>query len=174
MKYLKRTILFVFSISILLISCVTEEEPAVVSKLTVSELQIATGYEWFQIRVDEYIPSQAVIQNIKQSFDTTKHKFVIFAKPSCSCEVQQKIFPQSMKVIFEAGISEQYFEIYSMPRITLDQPYSSVYTVMYLPAVVLFEHGIPKYSVIDTINKIKMYYPDSTIIIENQILESLK
>ena len=166
-------LVIIFSI-IMLESCNDSTLPTDAVKMTVSQVSATPGFEWFAPRLAEYIPDTNIISQIKTVFDTSKYKFYIYCKPSCSCEESQKVFPRIMKVLMEAGVPESRYEIFSMAKPTYFHPYKNKFFVNSIPATFTSNTNDSFYSIVDTIDAIKVRYPDSVYTVEKIILYSLK
>jgi hypothetical protein len=160
-------IIFIFS------SCIDNNYYENTLRVTLYEIPSLGGYSWFQSRFNDYQSKTEVIDLIKQTFDSTHHRFYIFAKPACSCEPAHSRFPYSMKVLVNAGIDTSYFEIYSMLKISSRHPYCSILIIRDLPSVYIIKDGIPVYSVIDSL-LMDQYNIDTTLLVEDYILKGLQ
>lgn len=154
-------------------SCTDTVSPDPDAKLvTVNEVQGMTGYLWFKTEYDLYQPDAAIVDQIRQNFDNSKHELFFFVKPACTCELSQEPFPHIMKVLDAAGIPESKCVIYSMSSVKSKCPLSERMGVNKLPSIFVAKDTVAVFSVMDAFNSQKGI--DSTTKIEQVLLEGLK
>lgn len=140
------TALFLFGAS-----CNEDPVAADAKQMTLSEIQNVPGFEWYANEKNEYMINQKWLDDIIEEFDPQLHSFLIYAVPSCNCEGKPLLFPPFMKILEEAGITENYFEIYSMNSVDSKHPYSEKVRVNHLPAFYVMKDSVAVYSIIDTL-----------------------
>lgn len=128
------------------------------------------GYDWYPVVKRQYYPDSGVVSDIIKEFDSTKHRFIIFSKPACACEDEQKLFPRAMKVLDTAGISSEYYELYSVKSNKTNHPYDSIISLNFVPSMILLVNGKPAYSIIDSVYDKSI----TTYSIESEILKALR
>lgn len=156
------------------ISCTEDTGDQAAVKMTLAEISEAPGYAWFAYEYDSAIPIADSLPSIEREFDAETDFFLMFAKPGCSCEGLLMRFPKAMKIITEAGITENNFEIYSAGSITSPHPYQDELTINLLPALFLLKDGTPTYSVFDSLDLYTSQSEDLDLNIETFIIEALK
>ncbi len=142
--------------------------------MSLSDIRNSTGYAWFDLEYNAYTPDTAVISNIKTAYSGTGQEFLIFVNPSCACVGTQKRFPAIVRVLTDAGISEDKFKIYSMLVYNAPHPYKSAFTMERLPTLMVMNNGAAKYSVLDSLDFHHAYYPSDSVTIEQFILKGIQ
>lgn len=146
---MKKILLFISIIPIFFISCQeTElaEEGYIIKR---NELATSVGFDWFRSRYDEYTPNNVTIENIKNNIQPN-HKFIVFVKPTCSCQGTQLDFPNLIKTFDESNIPVGSYEIWATAKETYSHNYMDIITLNKLPACYLLVDGVPVYSVLDS------------------------
>jgi hypothetical protein len=167
-------ILFLFAIlTIVLASCSNTEEPANTELMTIEKIEATPGYSWFKPRYDDFKPDSLMLLKIKAAYNINTDIFILYAKPSCSCEDAMKIFPNIVKTLDSAGVPPSNILIYSMQNANSPQPWQSKLKVNSIPAAYLLRDSMPVYSIIDTINYLKKNDPNDLTSIETLILKAL-
>jgi hypothetical protein len=142
--------------------------------MTVDQMLETPGYTWVNEVLVTYQPDTAIFNQIVDLIDTNRHKFVIFARASCSCPGEKKTFAQAIKILQDLNFPESKYEIYAMSARTNNNPYSNIVKLNQLPEVVIFKNEVPIYYMDDTLDqtiKFEKIYP---ITAEQLILEALK
>ena len=148
--------------------------PNVAKKLTVEELS-QTLY-WFDTEYGLYQPDQAAVQGISDEFDPVTDRVYFFFQLACNCKIPQEPIPHLIKSLDQAGVDQGYMEIYSLKNTATSHPFEHLFKIKRIPSIFLARasDSIPVYSVLDTMNSIQTKYPDSTIKVEQLLLEALK
>lgn len=168
-----RKILFfvaVFWVAALTYQCtenLSDEEIAIPG--TEESIADMPGYEWYQSVKDMYHPDTTTIKLIKQEFEPRRHRFVLFSKRGCSCDEKQRLYPHGMKVLDTSGIDSSLFEIFSVISNKTNHPYMNLFTLNFIPSMILLVDGIPVYSIIDSV-----VFNTKDYKIEVEILKALK
>lgn len=123
--------------SVLLSSCTTSTEPTSNSAtlLTMSELSSSAGYAWFDAEKSMYTPDDSKIRDINSEFKQKNQKIYFFVNPSCSCNGTKKTFPHAIRILKDAGVTEDRIVIYSMKSYTDDHPLKDKFTLRGLPTI---------------------------------------
>jgi hypothetical protein len=108
-------------------------------------------YFWYQQKFDEYKPDTTYTLQAKQIYSSSRDKFVIFVKPSCSCTGTQTEFPNFMKMLNSIGVNEQDIEVYRMSSHTDKHPLDKKLTLTDLPRFFLMRNGEVIYSISDSV-----------------------
>ncbi len=164
-----------FSILMLLLlvwSCSETSNDAI--EVTVGEVRNMPGYEWFGPLFDNYNPIAEEVTELAANFDSNMMKFIVYARPSCSCDMNVSIFPQIMKTLFVAGIPDTCLRIFSMRDKYSENPYKSKLTINDLPAAFLVVSNTAKYSIVDTLRYYENRYKDSSFFVETFINQSIQ
>jgi hypothetical protein len=170
MKYIHAFMIIICAF--VLTSCPDTENNAV--EVTVSEVADLPGYEWFAPKFNEFVPIPAKVASISTAFNSNTMKFVVLAKPSCSCENNVAVFPQIMKTLVESGVADTCFRIFSMRDKYSNTPYKVQIAIKELPEVYLLKSNSAVYSITDSLRMYQSIYPDSAFFVEDFILNSLK
>lgn len=175
MKYINHYIKSIFIVLIVLLAACSEKviEPDAIS-MTVDEMLNTPGYTWVNEVLVTYQPDTTIFNQIKELIDTNRHKFVIFARASCSCPSEKKTFAEAIKIFQDLNLPQSKYEIYAMSARTNPNPYSNIVKLNQLPEIVLFKDEVPIYYMNDTLDqtiKFEKTYPITT---EQLILEALK
>lgn len=160
----------IFFVAALAYQCtenVSGDENAILS--TEKSIVTIPGYEWYNSIKDLYHPDTTTIKLIKQEFDPQRHRFIVFSKPACSCDEKQRLFAHGMKVLDTAGVDSSHFELFSVKSNKTNHPYMNLFTLNFVPSMILLVDGIPVYSIIDSVVTNSSDYN-----IEVEILNALK
>ena len=168
------SLLFLLIFGILFTSCSDDEGPRNAQYITLAELRVTPGYEWFDPEYNSYKPDPAVIDSIKNQIQNSNENFILYVNPSCNCSGTQVLFPSSIKVLHEAGIDEPRFKIYTMYSKSDNHPYMDNFTVIDLPSFFTVIDSMPKYSINDSLSRYMQIRPDSTWRIEDFVFRAIK
>ena len=127
--------------------------PTSAVKVSYADIIQTPGDEWFKVTYDLYEPSQAVCGQITSKLQTSNYKFCIFSKLASACTNTQVKAAQAYKTLKKAGVPDSLIEIYSMLKISLDQPYQSDFRVSSLPSLLIIRQNKALASVIDTLER---------------------
>ena len=163
-----------FIISFLLFACSNDDSPGNAQYITLDELRVTPGYEWFDPEYNSYTPDPAVIDSIKNQIANRTDEFILYVNPSCNCSGTQSLFPASVKVLHEAGIYEPRFKIYTMYSQSDNHPYMNHFTVTSLPSFFTIIDSLPNYSINDSMSYYMLNRPDSTWRIEDFVFRAIK
>jgi hypothetical protein len=146
-----KILLACIAIASIALGCVTTTEPSTeAQKLTMIDLTQTPGFTWFVAEIDRYAPDTTHVNRVKASMAASPEKKVyIFVRPSCSCRGTQRMFPQVMKTLMNAGVESSRIEVWSMKNTTDSQPYASLFSVSQLPAFFVVENNTVKSSMGD-------------------------
>jgi hypothetical protein len=164
----------VIILSITVISCSDDEGPRNAQYITLEELRVTPGYEWFDPEYNNYTPDPAVIDSIKNQIQNRSDDFILYVNPSCNCSGTQVLFPASVKVLHEAGIDEPRFKIYTMYNKSDNHPYMDNFIVNDLPSFFTVIDTLPKYSINDSLRVYMQIRPDSTWRVEDFVFRAIK
>ncbi len=136
-------ILAAIALSTVLVGCVTTTEPSTdAQRLSVVDLTQTPGFTWFVAEMDGYRPDTSHVNRVRVAMNASPDKKVyIFVRPTCSCRGTQRMFPQVMKTLMDAGVDMGRVEVWSMKAATDAQPYASLFTVTQLPAFYVVANG---------------------------------
>jgi hypothetical protein len=123
---------------IVLSSCATEPVDFVAQRMTIIELNTSAAYLWFPAETQVYNARSEYVSEISQRF-TADTRALIYVRPSCSCRGTQKLFPQVVKTLMQAGIREEQIEIYSMRSNQDKHPYAESITISNLPTIMIVQ-----------------------------------
>lgn len=167
-------IIALFFVSFILLSCSENNSPGNAQYITLNQLRITPGYEWFDSEYNSYTPKQDVIDSIKKQFADSQADFILYVNPSCNCSGTQLTFPASIKVLHEAGIDEPRFKIYTMYNQSDNHPYMDNFKVISLPSFFTLIDSLPRYSINDSLSYYMLHRPDSTWYIEDFVYRAIK
>lgn len=129
--------------AVLAVSCSESTAPEYkAEKMSIAQLNQTLGYEWFKAEVAVYTPDTAKIRTISEAYDPATDSFYLYVNPSCSCTGTQKLFPHTVRVLQEAGVTEQQMEIYSMRSTSDEHPHMSLMQVHRLPTIFVVRDGV--------------------------------
>jgi hypothetical protein len=131
------------------------------------------GYTWFYPNYNSYSLDKGLINQIEQAFDPDSQKIYIFVKPSCACTGTQFYFPSIIKALDSAKITEANYEMWTMNNSDYSYPYSNLFAITNLPAFVVVKNNVAVYSIMDSVNNILKFHPDSSVKIEYFLLQGL-
>ena len=136
---------------------------------TLQDLVVQPGFAWFVEKKANYKSDPNVIQEIKNT--EIKDKIYLFVKPTCSCVGTQTTFPSFMRILEDAGVTSDKYELYFMSGDNDKHPYQSNIQLTALPSFFV-KKGDKYYSIIDTMNS--KFNTNPTIKIEEVLLDALK
>lgn len=168
-QYLLIVIVFAF-----LSSC-TDTTPPNVESISKEKLMNTSvpGFQWFEAVYHEYTPDTLTIESIKSIFNPINDKFVLFGKPGCSCDDEAaESLAKLVKVLDEAGIMEDNYELYTISSVDSKHKYEDVYDVNIIPSYFLLKNEIAIYSLYDTVSV--DIANEKTINIEEYVLKALE
>lgn len=129
--------------AVLTISCSESTAPEYkAEKMSMSQLNSTLGYEWFKAEVATYTPDAAKVQSIDEAYDPETTSFYLYVNPSCSCKGTQKLFPHTVRILQDAGVTESHMEIYSMRSTSDEHPYMDLLQVHRLPTIFIVKNGV--------------------------------
>ncbi|MDX9790427.1 MAG: hypothetical protein WC313_08715 [Candidatus Kapaibacterium sp.] len=172
MKYIYA--LIILAAMIFISACSENSTNITAEKVTVDQLATIPGYTWFNHEIDKYEPLPSVIQEIKETYNPSLHKFVVFMKPSCSCPGKHLQSPGFMKVLQESDIDLNLVEFFTMSNLTNNHPYSEMIILKELPTIIVLKATEPVYSVSDTLNSVNSPNSTPNLTIENALLNALR
>ena len=173
-KTSKYKLIILSLIALGLFSCSDDTAPGNAQFITLEELRITPGFEWFDEGYNSYQPVQEVIDSIANAIKDSNKNFILYVNPSCSCTGTQKMFPSSIKILQAAGINEPQFKIYMMYLETDNHPYMNNFKVNDLPCFFTISDNIPDYSIYDSLTYYNESVPDSTFRIEDFVYKAIK
>lgn len=103
--------------------------------LTMTDLTTSAGYAWFDAEKANYSPDDSKVNSIKSAYQQKNQKIYFFVNPSCSCDGTKKTFPHAIRILKDAGISDDRIIIYSMKSYTDDHPLKDKFTLRGLPSM---------------------------------------
>ena len=168
--------LFAMLVAVMLVAACTENNTNVTAEeMTIQELAKTPGFTWIPIRISEYtIDNDSIITGIKANYNPELHSFIIFAKPSCSCEGKHNQTPEFLKTLEVAGIPFDKCEIFSVTGTNNKHPYQDKITLTELPTILVMKANEPVFSVSETINNINATNPKAGITVEGALLLGLE
>lgn len=146
---MKKILLIFLLLSMFFYSCKeTElvEEGYIIER---NDLYTSVGFDWFRERHNAYQPNSVAIEQIKNSF-RPNHKFIVFVKPTCSCQGTQFDFPSLIKTFDEANIPAENYEIWAVAKEHYKHNHMDIIDLKKLPACYLVVDGVPVFSILDT------------------------
>lgn len=140
-------------------------------RISEAELMDIPTYDWYYSTKKYYETDPAVISEIEAKFDTDSFRFLVFLSPCGICSAKQFEAPRFVRALNDAGIDEEYYEIYSLPAFPeSDHPYSDILEIKRLPGLYVLKNDIPVYSILDTLTEV---VSKSTFSIERLLSEAL-
>lgn len=148
-----RIYFILIALILLLLSC-NEYSTNVEADLTDYESMIRQpGFQWIPVRQNDYEPLPDKIDSIKKYYKSSEYSFLIFAKPSCTCEGPHNQLAYLFKIFELSEIDYNDSEIYAMNSIRNIHPYEDTLKINDLPAFFVLKNGEPFYSIRDTLTK---------------------
>lgn len=136
------------------------------------KLHSKIGFTWLNGSINNYSPKDSISNLIESVFDSSKHKFVIFMEPECSCKPLVVLPAYVFKIFDIANISTKYYEIYVANSVLAPHSYENIFKIDKLPFVVLLTSGSKAYSILDTFDFLSKRINNYTL--EDAILDALK
>lgn len=161
-------------ISAFLASCSDNDNIRDAAFITIADMQLTPGFEWFSPEYNDYQPKQDIIDSIKTKITSNNDLFILYMNPSCACIGTQKYFPATVKILNQAGIDEPRLKIYSMYRAVDRHPYQARFNVISLPAIFTVRDSLPVFSIMDTLALYENIYPNFDWKIEDIILKAMQ
>lgn len=130
-----KKLLFVLAL-ILFVSCSdnpTDNKNKAATKVDLAQVQSYPGFIDFKTSYESYEPNSLYIDSLRSTFNSSEDKVYIYLKPECGCNASLKTFPQMMKSLHEAGISDDNIIMYVMEDESYTYPESSFIIVNDLP-----------------------------------------
>lgn len=155
--------LFTFS------SCEENAVTAEARLTTMEDLMVQPGFAWFVENKNKYTPNPTIINQLKNR--QIQEKIFLFVKPSCGCVGTKQRFPEFMKIIEEAGIPKEKYEIYFMGDESDKHPYQAQVTIKELPSFYV-KNGDNYISLVDTFNT--RFNANPNVTLEEVFLDALK
>ncbi|MBU3699760.1 MAG: hypothetical protein FGM33_07090 [Candidatus Kapabacteria bacterium] len=148
---MKSILTFVFLGIIALGGCSTPAEPELsAQQLMVDDLVKTPGFTWFVAEMNRFSPRAELLPPITAAFGASSGKKVcIFVKASCSCRGTQRLFPQIVKTLLDANVSEDRIEVWSMRTEKDRHPYEGLVSISALPSIYVIDNGVVRDSVQD-------------------------
>lgn len=150
------------------------------TQMTVNQLFNTPGYSWMSGEVASYTPNTATVAQISTEFQAKKQKVFLFVNPSCTCTGTKKRFPQTIRILQDAGLTENDIVIVSMHSSKDKQPFADRFTVRGLPSFFVTRAESPVFA-IQTVDEVLFANPLSSPdkpaespIMEDIILEGFK
>ena len=161
---------------ILIYSCDDGESPPSDAVLiSYDQMKTTVGYDWVEAKMDEYNPKEGVISEIKQVYNPEKHSFVIFSKPSCSCDESSIPIAYFLKIIFSAEIPESKYSLYTMQSVKSNHPFTDKITLSALPDMYVITDSVWSVSFRKKMTDYIAGHPnEDTVTYEQLILDELK
>ncbi len=157
-----------------IMSCSDNNTNITAEKMTIVQLSETPGFTWIPLEMEKYVPNDTVIQKISTTFDPATHRFIIFAKPSCSCPGKQLQTPYFFKTLNAANIPLDKCEIFTMSSLTNKHPYSEIITLDDLPTVVVLKGDVPVYTITDAICNVSKIKQNAGVSVESALLNGLE
>ena len=130
-----KKILFILTL-VFLTSCsdnATDNKDKSASRVDLIAVQTYPGFLDFKSTYDSYIPNSDYVDSLKMVFNSSEDNIYIYLKPECDCNATLQIFPRMMKVLGEAGISQDNIFMYVMEDESYSYPESGILSISYLP-----------------------------------------
>ncbi len=173
---MKKNLIYLFALVLVmsLNSCV-DNTPADATKVSKADLMASkiTGFQWFNDVYKDYeektIFFDAMAENI-----SNEHSFILFGKPSCSCDKNSaESYAKIVKILDSLGAEGRY-KLFVANSYKADHPYKGQCNINSLPAYFILKNGVAVYSVYDSLKKYSTLPKESKKEFEEYILEGLK
>jgi hypothetical protein len=133
------------------VGCENEEAIQTAKKVTLEQIINESAFHWYNPEYNNYQCNQAIIDSIKNDFNKDELKIIIFTSPTCDCGSDEKHlrFPQLMKVLNDANITADNYEIYITrdENINFKHPYSNTIKIYSMPAFYILKNGKNVFSI---------------------------
>ncbi len=150
-----------------LLACTQSTQPEYTAeRLTLEQLRTTPGFAWFDAEFRAYQPDTALLAQIQAAYVPGEHRFYIYVKPSCSCVGTQKLFPRFLRVLSDAGVRAEDYEIYAMHGTGDKHPHQSWLHIERLPSFFITDNGQLRASIVGELP------PEKSI--EQVVLEALR
>ncbi|MCL2039861.1 MAG: hypothetical protein FWG85_05475 [Bacteroidetes bacterium] len=139
MKKICLLILFISLAGVLTNCNSTDDEPLVV-QFSVEEIRRNANFYWFNSEYNAYKIDSAILDSIRIFFDSNTQKVAIYCSPGCECGSVYAYFPQFVKVLDSAEISNyEIFVVISYEENLgkLEHPYSYLFNLASVPSIYL-------------------------------------
>lgn len=173
MKYIKLLTLTI-AIAVFAISCNDNNTNIVAEQMSLTQLGKTPGFTWIYSEMDKYNPTDSIVDEIKLAYNSGMHRFIVFAKPSCSCPGKHMITPSFIKTLEVANIPLDKCEIFTMSAVGNQHPYIATITLKDLPTILVLKGDEPIFSISDTMNSAVEGNPNFGITVEGALLLGLK
>lgn len=167
----KISIISFFIVGLFLVSsCENSSTTQEAKKAKVDDMLILPGFAWFDEAKRNYVFDTLVVEQIKNY--NNKQKLFLFVKPSCSCDGTKRTFPHFIKVLEQAGLSQNDYELYFMSNEEDKHPYMNEIKIKDLPGFYYKKTDGSYYSIVDTLSD--RLGKNLTFKIEDILLEAAK
>ncbi|GAB1431169.1 hypothetical protein MASR2M18_20040 [Ignavibacteria bacterium] len=116
-------------------------------QLTLTQIRSTPGFSWFDGTVASYTPDAATIAKIAAEYQAKKQKVYLYVNPSCSCTGTKMRFPQTVRILLDAGVKEQDIIVVSMHNESDKQPFPDRFAVRGLPSFFITKSDAPIYAI---------------------------
>ena len=140
-------------------------------KLSEAELMDIPAYDWYTSTKKYYETDPVIISEIESKFDADSFRFLVFLSPCSICSAKQFEAPRFVRALNDAGIGEEFYEIYTVPAFPeSEHPYMDVLEINRLPGLYVLKNDVPVYSILDTLTEVPS---KSNFTIERLLSEAL-
>lgn len=158
----------------------TNDPDSVGEQITLTQLRQTPGFTWFDPTVASYTPNSAIVSQIATEFQAKKQKVYLFVKPMCTCVGTTQRFPHTIRILQDAGLTENDIIIVSMHSAKDKHPFSDRFTVRGLPSFFITRAESPVFA-IQTVDEVLFANPLSSPdkpaespVMEDVLLEGFK
>jgi len=140
-------------------------------KISETELMDIPAYDWYSSTKKYYETDPIFINEIEAKFDSDSFRFLVFLSPCSICSAKQFEAARFVRALNDAGIDEEFYEIYSVPAFPeSEHPYMDVLEIKRMPGLYVLKNDVPVYSILDTLTEVSS---KSTFTIERLLSEAL-
>lgn len=175
----KSWILLLLFCSLLILPSCVDDTPLAAGEIDKQALlnNEITGYQWYSEIYNTYTVNDSLINELNKLYVPGKHSFILFGKPSCSCDAPQaNTFAELVKVFDAMGIDEVKYKLFSITSTKSEQPYDDILKIETIPAYFVLKDGVPIYSINDTLmyDMTHATGPNNRRLTEEYLLDALK
>lgn len=163
-------ILILATIGIIIISCNSKDEIQIAKPFTIDEVYNNPNFYWYETEYDAYNYNIEILDSIKTLFNENIFKLIIYTSPSCECGSLYALFPQTIKVLENASLSN--YEIYLIfnvdkKKLKVEHPYSHLFQIKTSPSIYLLKSEKYYYDLL-------LHIDTEKISIERALLDGIK
>ncbi len=149
-EFSKKIMIILVSFIFLFAACNDDTADLATVQRTIDEINVDWRYYGFSFYFEEYKPDIDLLDSIKENFDPSIHKLLLYTSPSCfSCGQMDSLLPFVAKIIKSAQLSDTSYFLFDTPNIQASHPFDTLIILKSIPSVFTLSGGTI-FSVLDT------------------------